>query len=75
MKNPISETVLFEVVKAEKEQEFINLLKNSSVFTSEEIKAVETMIAYFRMLYYPKLKQAMKTALSETLYKEFNKQF
>lgn len=69
----ISETVLFEVVKAEKEKEFIESLKNSNAFTEEEIKAFKIMLSYFRILYYPKLKQAMKTALSEELYREFNK--
>ena len=74
MKDKISEFVLLEVVKAEKEQEFLELLKEQDVFTEEELKAISIMISYFRILYYPKLKEAMKTALVEELYKKFNEE-
>ena len=72
MKTPIHETELFKIVEAQKENEFIEKLKNSNAFTSKEIEAIEIMISYFRILYYPKLKEAMKTALCENLYNNWN---
>lgn len=44
-----------------------------SVLTGEEIKSFQIVVSYLGMINNPEKMQAMKTAMAEKLYKEFNK--
>lgn len=43
------------------------------ILTEEEIKAFQVVVAYFRLKNNPYREKAMKQALAEELYYEFNK--
>lgn len=58
-------------LNAEQEREFIKNLEE--VLTAEEIEALQVVVAYIKMMSDPRREQAMKTALAEELYNEFNK--
>lgn len=58
-------------LNAEQEREFIKNLEG--VLTAEEIEALQVVVAYIKMMSDPRREQAMKTALAEELYNEFNK--
>lgn len=66
------EELLFTAAKLspEGQREFIDSLRD--VLTDEELLAIETGIAYFRLLLYPELKDAMQKTIAEEMYKKFN---
>ena len=59
-------------LNAEEEAEFFEQI--STVCSFDEMQALKIGIAYFRLLKYPELKQAMKAAISEELFRAFNLQ-
>ena len=66
------ETFCF-TVSSLSEEELEEFFKVAEEFcTGEELKALKIGVSYFRLLRFPKLGKAIKEAIAETLYKEFN---
>ena len=61
------EKFCFELAKLdnEKQEEFFNCVKDT--ITQEEKRALQIGIAYFRLLLFPELKEAMQAAILEEL--------
>jgi len=68
------ETICFEIAKLDssKQAEFIDSLR--SVLNSQELRALQIGISYFRMIIDGEFRNAMKAALASELYKEFRRQ-
>lgn len=65
--------ICFEIARQDKEKQNAIMEALKTELTEEEYKAVLVGVSYCRLQLYPELKLAMMTALSEELYKEFNK--
>lgn len=65
--------VALEVGKLSAENQEVYFKMLSGVLTDEEIKAFQIVVAYFRLKNNPYRDRAMKAALAEKLYYEFNK--
>lgn len=52
------------------QEEFFEALKTMA--SGEEIKALRVMVAYFKLMSNAEYRAAMKTAMAQQMYKEFN---
>ncbi len=69
-----TEKILFEIAKLDekKQEHFLHSLEN--ILNKQEIESITIGIAYFRLLLFPELKNAMMEAMGKELYKTFNKE-
>ena len=58
-------------MSTENQNLYFQMLKDT--LSDEEIKAFQIVVAYFRMKNNPYREKAIKNALAEQLYEEFNK--
>lgn len=62
-----------EVGKLSEENQRIYFKMLGDVLSEDEIKSFQIVVAYFRMKSNPYREKAIKTALAEQLYAEFNR--
>ena len=67
--------LLTELAKLDNEKQALFFQSLQGIITENEKQALQVGIAYFRLLMFPELHNAMKTALSQELYTSFNSAF
>lgn len=60
-------------LNVEQENAFFQKLNETGLFTNEEIKSFQIVIAYFKMQMYPARTEQIKEAMAEEMYAEFNR--
>lgn len=70
------ESKLFmELAKLDNEKQALFFESLQWIITENEKQALQVGIAYFRLLMFPELHNAMKTAIAQELYTNFNSTF
>lgn len=67
------ESICFQVAKLDGRQQAAFIESLRGVLTAHELQALQIGIAYFRMIIDGELRDAIKAALAEKLYKDFRR--
>ena len=60
-------------MSAENEDLFFNRLRETEIFTDDEIKSFQIVVAYFKTQMFPERTERIKEAMAEQFYAEFNR--
>ncbi|WP_458397848.1 hypothetical protein [Anaerotignum sp.] len=60
-------------MNVEQENAFFQQLDETGLFTKEEIKSFQIVVAYFKMQMFPERTRRIKEAMAEEMYAELNK--
>ena len=57
----------------EEESAFYASIEATDLFSEEEIKSIQIVVAYIRLQMFPEMAKAMKAEMAKAMYAEFNR--